>query len=267
MGFFLSSGYGDHVSIFVGNYLKTNLSYLISGIFLLFILSDSRGQTNKSLAADILYSHFNTLYKLDQNLINGVKYYKSPESVSGSEFFLDEKSSSGNITVNGIKYQNVLLKYDLINQDVILEYDFPLGGKMQIIIDDEKITEFGIFEKTFKKYHFPSAGDRFFQTITAGNIVCLIYWSKMRIPTSSSLQYAYLYSEENRKTYLLMENQLCQFTGQGSFLKLFPGHEDEVRRYIKNHNLEMRNISDENLVRLLEYCDDLVSNVPTDTIR
>src|SRR4030043_225270 len=118
MGLFLSSRYGDHISIFVGNYLRTNLSYLISGIFLLFIFSDSRGQVNKSLAADILYSHFNTLYKLDQNLINGVKYYKSHEAVSGSEFFLDEKSSSGNITVNGIKYQNVLLKYDLINQDV-----------------------------------------------------------------------------------------------------------------------------------------------------
>jgi hypothetical protein len=252
-------------SFFCGSYIRFSFSYLIIfAVFLFVYFPDSRGQYGKSLAADILYKNFNTLYGLDQNLINGVKFYKSPEAVSGNEFFLDDKSSSGQITVNGISYPNVFLKYDLVEQNVILEYDYPPGGKMQIIIDKEKISEFEIFERTFKKYRFPSTGEHFFQILTAGDLVCLIYWTKIRVPSTSSMQYAYLYSEENRKTYLLIGNQLFQFAGQRSFLKLFPEHKDEIKKFIKRHQLEIRNISDDDLVWLLEHCYGLSSNVKAD---
>ena len=268
MELFSGSKHKNHLSTSIGNYIRYGLIYsTITVIFLFLIIPDSSGQINKSVAADFLYNYFNTLYRLDQNLVNGVKYYKSPEPVSGNEFFLDEKSSPGEITVNGIVYPDVFLKYDLVKQDVILEYDYPPGGKMQIIIDREKITEFIIFGKTFKKLNFPSTGDRFYQIITAGNLVCLIYWTKMLIPTSSSMQYTYIYSEENRKTYLLTENQLCQFTGQKSFLGLFSDHKEEIRKFMKRRGLEIRYITDKDLFRLLEYCDDLNSNSSADTIR
>lgn len=250
------------VDIF-GSFFRSGLSYFtISCIFLLSVFSDSPAQVNKSISADILYNYFNAVYGLDQNLVNGSKYYKSNESVSGNEFFMDAKSSRGKITVNGINYPDVFLKYDLVNQDIILEYDFPAGGKMQIIIDNEKITEFEILGKTFMRYHFPSTGDQFFQTIFAADMVCLIHWTKQRIPTSSSIEYAYQYSEENRKTYLLREDQLYRFTGGKSFLKLFPETKDEIKKYIKRYKLELRNISDNDLVRLLEYCSDSGSNTP-----
>ena len=266
MGLLPASKNRNLFRFFSFSYIRFSFSYLIiSAVFLLFYFPDSRGQHTKSLAADILYKYFSTLYGLDQNLVNGVKFYKSPEAVSGIEFFKDAKSSPGQISVNGIRYPDVFLKYDLVKQDVILEYNYPPGGKMQIIIDKEKVTEFEIFEKTFKKYRFPSTGEHFFQTITVGDLVCLIYWTKIRVPSTSSMHYAYLYTEENRKTYLLIENQLYQFSGQRSFLNLFPEYKEEIKKFIRRHQLEIRNVSDGDLVRLLEYCHGLSSNIKADT--
>jgi hypothetical protein len=254
--------------LLIHHYLKTGfLLLLVSGIVILLDEENSLGQAHHSIAADILYNYFNARYKLDQNLINGVKYYKPHEAVSGNEFLLDDKSSRGSITVNGKKYENVFLKYDIFNQNVILEYDYPPGGKLQIIIDNEKITEFEIFEKRFRKYYFPSTGNQFFQILSAGNLVCLVYWIKIKVPAGSSLDYAYQYSEEKKKNYLLVENELHQFGGQKSFLKLFPDLKDEIKKYIKRHDLEIRNISDKDLIGLFKYCHDLASNDSVDTIR
>lgn len=257
-----------HCSLLVCNHLRTSFLFLlVSGVVLFFNASDSCGQAKNPLAADILYNYFNTLYKLDQNLINGVKYYKPREAISGNEFFMQEKSSRGKITVNGKEYTNVFLKYDIVNQDIILEYDYPPGGKLQIVIDDEKVTCFEIFNKTFRKYYFPATGSQFFQTINAGNLVCLIYRKKILIPIGSSLQYTYQYSEEKKNTYLLIEDQLFQFGGQRSFLKLFPDFKQEIKQYLIRYNLEIRNISDKNLTRLLEFCNDLSFNDSKGIIR
>ena len=248
--------------------MKTSLLFiLVSFMAFLFAVSDSYGQAKNPLAADMLYNYFNTLYKLDQNLINGIKYYKPREAISGNEFFLEEKSSRGKITVNGKEYANVFLKYDIVNQDVILEYDYPPGGKLQIVIDDEKVSEFEIFDKTFRKYYFPVTGSQFFQTISAGNQVCLIHWKKILIPNGSSLQYTYKYSEEKKKTYLLRQDQLFQFGGQKSFLKLFPEFRNEIKQYLTRYNLDLRNISDKNLAGLLGFCNDLSSNDSKGTIQ
>lgn len=246
----------------------TCLSFiLVSVVVLLLSGSDSLGQTKSNISADILYSYFNTLYKLDQDLINGVKYYKPKESVSGTGFFLDDMASRGKITVNGKEYTNVFLKYDIVNQNVILEYDYPPGGKLQIIIDDEKVSDFEIFDKTFKKYDFPSTGSQFFQTISDGHLVCLISWRKILIPVGSSLQYTYQYSEEKKKTYLLRDDQLIQFGGQRSFLKLFPDFKKEIKQYIMRHHMEISTISDNQMAGLLEYCSGLSSSEPQNAIQ
>ena len=250
------------------NQIKSNLWLIIGfGIGLSFNGSGVFGQTKSSIGSDFLYNHFHTLYKLDQNLVNGTKYYKPRETVSGNEFFMDKKASRGEIILNGITYSNVFLKYDIVNQDVILEYDFPSGGKMQIIIEDEKISDFEIFERTFRKLNFPLTGKQFFQVINAGNLVCLIHWRKILIPVGSSLQYTYQYSEEKRKTYLLREDQLFQFGGQRSFSKLFPGFKKEIRQYLRRYNLEIRNISDTDLTGLIEYCSSLNTDNPKAVIQ
>ena len=223
-------------------------------------ISTVQGQTQKLLAADFLYNRVNKLYRLDQNLVNGVKYYKSLEPVLGNEFFMDEKSLPGKITVNNVTYDHIFLKYDLVNQNVILDYDYPQGGRMQIIIDNDKISKFEILDKTFIKYDFPATGKKFFQTIRTGQITCLVYYKKEMYPTESSLQYVYRYSDEKRKFYLLRDGNLYQFTGQISFMKLFPGKRDEIRKYIRRYNLQLRIISEKDLVKLLEFCNNILQN-------
>lgn len=218
------------------------------------------GQTGRSLEADILYNGLSRLYRLDQNLVNGVKYYRSLEPVLGNEFFMDEKSLPGKITVNNVTYDHVLLKYDLVNQHVILDYDYPQGGRMQIIIDNKKISKFEILDKKFIKYDFPATGKKFFQTIQAGQITCLVYHKKEMYPTESSLQYVYRYSDEKRKFYLLRDGNPYQFTGLNSFLKLFPENRNEIRKYIRRYNLQLRIISEKDLISLLEFCNNILQN-------
>ena len=125
------------------------------------------------------------------------------------------------------EYQDIYLKYDIYNQDMILQYSPFAGGTDQIYLKNEFIHEFKIDGKLFRKYSFPETGTRFYQVVTSGKTYCLYYWKKeLNFSTLSS----YNFSPQKKESYIVKNSILYRFKSKKQFRKLFPvQHQKEIK--------------------------------------
>lgn len=238
--------------------LCTILRYFVSFTFMAVLFYNCKGQwIDESLVA-ILDKSFHNEYNLDCNLINGKKYYNWYSKARGYPYFMKDEFEEGRIVVNGISYNNLSLRYDLINQQIVLLFTYLYGGNNQIILKSENITEFEIYGKLFKRYAFPETDYMFFQVLVEDKITCLYHWEKKLILQLSTLDNPYHYTEQNSKSFLLINDQLIEYKGKKSFTKIFPGelHKD-IKRYIKSNDIRLNSSDESAIIRLIRYCSQI----------
>ncbi|MCK4465714.1 MAG: hypothetical protein KAU83_08380 [Bacteroidales bacterium] len=202
--------------------------------------------------------YFDLSYGPDYNLINGIKYLYLYSNVSGHPFFGENQFYTGHLVIADREYQDVYLKYDIYNQNMILQYSPFTGGTDQILLKNEFIHEFKIDGKLFRKYSFSETGTRFFQVVTSGKIYCLYYWEKDLNYSTLSL---YNFTPQKKKAYIVMNSKPYRFKSKKQFLKLFPvQHQKEIKQFIRNNKIWLKNASDDTMRRLLEFCNQLTEN-------
>lgn len=141
---------------------------------------------------------------------------------------------------------------------MILQYSPFAGGTNQILLKNEFIHEFKIDGKLFRKYSFPETGTRFYQVVTSGKIYCLYYWEKELNYSTSSL---YNFSPQKKVSYIVMNGKPYRFKSKKQFRRLFPvQHKKEIKQFIRNNKIRLKNESDGNMKRLLEFCNQLTEN-------
>jgi len=215
-------------------------------------------QTTYDSAIYSWYKYFDISYGPDYNLINGIKYLYLYSNIGGHPFFGENQFYTGSLVISNREFQDVSLKYDLYNQNMILQYSPFTGGSNQILLKNEFIHEFKIDGKLFRKYSFPETGTRFYQVVTSGKIYCLYYWKKeLNFSTLSS----YNFSPQKKESYIVMNSKPYRFKNKKQFRKLFPvQHQKEIKQFIRNNKIRLKNESDNNMRRLLELCNQLTEN-------
>ncbi len=194
--------------------------------------------------------YFDQSYGPDYNLINGIKYLYLYSSVTGHPFFGENQFYTGSLVIANREYQDIYLKYDIYNQDMILQYSPFIGGTDQILLKNEFISEFKIDGKLFRKYSFSETSTRFYQVVTSGKIYCLYLWEKeLNFSTLSS----YNFSPQKKKSYIVKNSKLYRFKSKKQFRKLFPvQHQKKIKQFIRNNKIRLKNASDDTMRRLLE---------------
>ena len=229
-------------------------------MFLMFIQANVIAQEIN----DKVVSDYTDLFKkaigLDENLINGCKYMNQFNNVKGHEFLGDNEFMSGSLVLNNKTYTNVSIKYDILNQDIILSYKNSLQGINHIVLQKSLISEFELDGKHFERLYFPETDTQFFQVISDKSIKCIYFWQKTLEINPQSVQNYFEYSDQNKKTYLVINNDLKHYSGKHSFIKLFP--EDlhkPIKAYISKQKLNIKDASEVSIVKLIEFCEGLKS--------
>ena len=203
-------------------------------------------------------NYFDQSYGPDYNLINGIKYLYLYSNIDGHPFFGENRFCTGSLVIADREYQDVYLKYEIYNQKIILQYSPFSGGTDQILLKNEDIHEFKIDDKLFRKYSFSETGTRFYQVVTSGKIYCLYYWEK--ILNYSTLS-AFNFSNQKKESYLVKNGKPYRFKSKKQFRRLFPvQHQKEIKQFIRNNKIRLKNESDSNMRRLLEFCNQLTEN-------
>ncbi len=231
-------------------------------IFLdLFILQYNYSQSTGITDSNVLKwkSYFNQFYGADYNLINGIRYVNLYPSAEGHPFLGENSFYKGNLIINDLIYRDVEIKYDICNQEIILQYPYFTGNPDKIILIKEFIDEFEMDGRLFRKYTFPETEPRFYQVVSRGNIYCLYYWKK-DLQKGSSVQSFYKYSPERKVSYLVIDNKLCSFSGRKSFIKLFPSqYHKKIIQYLKSNKMWIRNDTEIKIRQLMDFCNEIIA--------
>jgi hypothetical protein len=232
---------------------------ILSATFLLSVLAiHINAQYTGEEEIEELYRSLVEKYGPDQNLVSGVRYYDLHSRYDGHKYFGDNRFTEGKLFLNSGTYEDVSLKYDLYEQQVILQVSLSDLSYTEIVVAGFRIQGFKLGDRVFRKACFPRTDTLIFQVIGEEVPQCYLHWSKEVIPHSTDRQSVYEFSKMKRKTYVVIDSQLYRFKGARSFSKAFPGHRAEVMSYIRKNKIRINKAGDRELEALTGFCHDLL---------
>ena len=202
-------------------------------------------------------------YGPDQHLINGIEYVNLHIRSEGHKFLDEDKFYEGRVHIDNKVYKDVLLKYDIFNQQVLLLIQHSTGGHKQLILNNLRIDEFEINGRIFHKYTFPGAGTLFYQVIGNDEMSCFYHYKKQEIPRAIDQYTLSEFTDEQKKTYLNWQSELHEFKGNRSFVRIFPDHQPQIKAFIRQNKFRVRKLNYSQMHRLISYCNS-IKKTPTE---
>lgn len=215
--------------------------------------------TDKLFDNFVYNSHIDSVCGNNPILLNGcyseLKYYRS----SGHQYIYSEEFIQGSITLNNNIFLNCYLNYDILNQRVFINYIDRIGSRNIIELSNAWIKEFVLGTKRFEILKENNNSKKIFQTIGNGSIQILYFWRKEYKMDNFQTTSPYYFTDPIKQCYIKINDQLYPFKNNRQFVKaLKDNYKDPVKKYLKANNLNIALASYENLVDLINYCNNLI---------
>ncbi|MEZ5107053.1 MAG: hypothetical protein R2757_21285 [Draconibacterium sp.] len=223
-----------------------------------YLLSQNTGTP---ISSNIVKSELDKLYGVDQRLVSGDFYAGAPlGSVSGHPYFFDETWKEGSVTIEGIKYNNLLLKFDVASDMLVLKTYTLNNNTIQLCLKKEKISGFTMNEAKFIRFPDENKSKKivFAQLCSEGNVDFLLVRNKvMTITNGGDSDFIY---KEYFQNYLRYKGQVIKFNNKKTLYKLFPEYKPALKKYLSQNNLSTSKKDTHNLTMLVDYCNSLLNN-------
>jgi hypothetical protein len=228
------------------------LRILLSGLYLLFAFHLC-AQQNAILSDEIFGS--------DPLLFNGRFYtFSPPLKTEGNQFLHDTDFEEGSVTIRGVKYNNLLLNYDVYNQQIVLKYNTRGNAVNFIVLSEAWLESFTAGGLLFEILAFTDSIKHIYQVIGSGNNRILYSWGKklsldIFVGTSK-----HVFSEPLKQMFLLSNNRILSFSNNRSFSALFNERRTDVIKYLRAERINVKRASDKSMYQLINYCNTILSN-------
>lgn len=196
-------------------------------------------------------------YGSDADLVNGEKYYYPYARSEGNPFFYTEPQSS-KIRISGKDFEQQSLRYDIFNQQVVLDYQDIYGSTSSLVLRNEWVESFGFANIQFRNMEGPEGESAYFQVILDSTITCIYKWSKKyQLNLNSGVQNFY-FTEPAKESFLIIENTFYPYRNNRTFLKAFQGEQQKaIKSYIRQVKIKVNKSPDWKMQQLIEYCNSL----------
>lgn len=251
------------------DYMKVFFAMRFAIIYLFFLIICVPHSDAQEIVSEKIKS-FKTLtekiYGLDDMLVNG-KMYRQLSDIESHPYFLTNTWKQGSITVNGNSYEDVLLKYNLHLDRVILGSVALSGSFRSTLLFDRFVNEFMIDSHHFIKVSILSNDKRikgYVELITDEEPYFIIKHKKNYGIYRKSYEAGNNRSFYHNKPlyFFCNEGKITRVSNQKSFLNYFLNHKKEIRQFIKNNNIDFSKASVSELQRLIIFCKPFLT--PTD---
>lgn len=199
----------------------------------------------------------------DQLLYSGVEWRPTMYLVDGHEFFLTSEFIYGTVTINGITFKEVRMKYDIANDEIIVLWK----SNFQVIIDSKKVDEFTVIHNGVKR-RFINMGDKypgmqgFAEVLYKGKSSVVARHTKTvaRNPTHTH----YEEFREDTRYYFIVNERCYQIRNRSSFLKPMGDYEAAVRKFIRQHKVFISIVYPKGFGIAAAYFDSLTGQKKSD---
>jgi len=205
-------------------------------LFLLFVFLFFAAFQTKLKAQQSENKYINASY-----LYNGVEYLGHPPKIQGSPFFLDTEYNSGNIVYNGIFYDRLNLKYDVVTDQLVTRY---IDGSSEMSFLSGFVSKFSI--QGFKFVYLPTNtfGDvktspGYFQELVDGKASFFIKRKKnlKETPGVRDITSEFVTADE---FFILKDGNLHRVSSKSSVLNVFKDKKKELNAFLKDQSINFR---------------------------
>jgi len=238
--------------------MKSQLFFVISSI--VFSAHQTLAQTvaadtsARAAASGLRQQH-------SQSLRNAWSLYNGPEYVdyirsntNGHRFFAAKDEQLATITYGGITYDNVLLRYDLVREQLVLK---PYQDDLQIILVNELVERFSIGEHTFVRLGSDAPGRAtFYDVLVDGPVQALAaHYKKYTEHTTLTTIEGEITATTNY--YLRKDGRYYPIKKPKDVVRLFPEHRAALRSYLEKN----KDVAQEQaLVAVVRYHAELTAS-------
>ena len=190
-----------------------------------------------------------------QILYNGRVWQNEFNNTDGDQFFLSSDFSTGNVTVDGHNFDSVQIRYDLINDELLIQRN----DGMIILINKEMTNSFNLFYYDVK-YRFvnfdntsPGNLSGYCHLLYDGNIKVYAKYTKELIPTTMTNGLP-RFSQVN-KVYIFKDGKIHRTDNRKELLNLFSEGEEQtmIKKYIRSNQISISRNDPESFRRVIEY--------------
>lgn len=216
------------------------------------------GQSPVNQDVATLREKLDSKYGLNPWLYNGIKYFPDHPNSYGHPFWKSEEPVDADIVLNNVNYDNLKIQYNSYTQAFVLNYLDQINAKNSIILNNSQIDTVKMDDCIFIKHNFREIKEPFIQIIFAGNISCFITWSKEYNFYGTGSNPGHYYSDDIRKIYLILAENIYQIRKKRDLLQLFNKEQkSSISSYLSKNNIHVRNISHVELQQLIGFCNTI----------
>jgi hypothetical protein len=190
-----------------------------------------------------------------QILYNGRVWQNQFSNTEGNQFFVSSEFSNGGVVVDGHNFDSVQIKYDLINDELLIQRN---DGTI-ILINKEMINSFNLFyyDRTYRFVNFDNASagnlNGYCHLLYDGDIKIYVKYTKELIPTTITNGLP-RFSQVN-KVYVLKDGKIHRTDNRKELLNLFAEGEEQImiKKYIRSNQIMISRNDPESYRRVIEY--------------
>lgn len=204
----------------------------------------------------------NKIYGLNPLLYNGKLYtFFAAANTQGSQFLDGPNFKKGSVQFRGEKFNNLLLNYDVHNQQVVLRFKTRMKNTREIVLSNVWLKYFNLGEQHFEILKFPGIKSRIYQVIGNGHYEILYTWRKDYNLSNTFGATNFAFSKPVRDTYLKVGKKLIHYKNNKSFVALFgPENKSSLNKFLRKNKIKLNRIKKSRLqavLRLINYCNTL----------
>lgn len=239
------------------------LSHLLSiSVMILYFLGLNPGksiaQNTTEPSYHIVDSTLN-IYRSDDRLVNG-KYYKPKHDfAAGHPYFLTDNWEQGKLFIKGIEYDNVLIKYNIVEDIVILSTISINRVAKNIIIHNSFLDSLAIGNFFFHNTNiFPVEKSIGIAEIIYSGKISAYYKYKNEFKEDYTIKNPFgRYLSPTKKLYLYDGSDFELIRSKKALLVYFQNHENELRQFLRQHKIRIKKASPQQIESILQFCEQL----------
>ncbi|MDP2685574.1 MAG: hypothetical protein Q8O62_00010 [Aequorivita sp.] len=231
---------------------KINFTFLLLAFIGFGVFAQSNFQNN-------IYETYDKIVGLDNtDLYNGTEFTDLFLNTDGSfRYFNGFDYTKGSVEYAGQFYSNVSLKYDVLEDNLLVRSDDNLSVfNVQLI--PEFVSEFTIYNKHFVRLtetNLNLSGNGFFEKSYLGNDLSLYIKhtkKKKDRPLKSGIQYRFT----DANFYVLESGGAYYLVGSSKHIeKILPEKEEQIRNFHKSYKALYKSNPDVYMEKLVKYLD------------
>jgi hypothetical protein len=211
------------------------------------------------LQAQQSFTAYDETYGHDPLLFNGKFYnYPIPSGTVGTPFFNGPDFVEGTATVRGLTYTNLLMKYDIVNQQIILQHKPISGGTQQVVLSETWLESFTLGDTKFEVFIPADTIREIYEVIGSGPVRVLYSWNKVLKFNTGYGSGNFIFSKAYKRSFLLMDGNLVKYKSNKNFISLLdPSKQGAVKKYLVRQHIQVKKASNQVMAELVNYCNTL----------